>query len=869
MVAVFSFWMVLQLIAVAALPLTWHLCRRLPDRGYALAKPFGLMLVTYLAWLGASFGFLRNSLGGIALALLLVAGVSAWLLWRDDSHVELMDWLRQHGRLILITEVLFAAALAILAYYRAFDPAISATEKPMELMFLNSVLRSERFPPLDAWLSGYSISYYYFGYVMLAVLTQLSGLTPAFSFNVGLATWFALVALAAFSVGFNLAALLPSTNARSLRASILSGLLAAIFVVVMGNQQGILEFAYHNRVLPAETIKALDIKEMTDNAPTGQWYVGEYWWWWHASRVIHDRDLAGNTIEVIDEFPNFSFILGDMHPHVLALPFVIMAVAFALNLMLSAAQAAAEEAGGNGEPPGKSSIFNLQSLYGLFPLGSLGILLYALALGGLSFLNTWDFPIYLGLTVTAFGVALAQRRGAVTSTVLGRSAALGALLAVAGVVLYLPFYLGFQSQAGGLLPNLLFPTRLSQYVVIFAPFLVAALAYVIILTVQAGAPVVLRRSLAWLPWTLGLPAALVLLMLLLARVVPSFQTFVNEVLANPAVQAQTGGASVSSLLGLVLRLRLANPWTYLFLAAFIAWLAGLLGVQISARGEAPPVTPSEGLARPLASTFALLLVGLALLLTFAPEFIYLKDNFGTRMNTVFKFYYQGWTLLALATAFIVASLWQQRTLTPLRSVALTLIGLLTLTGLYYPVAAGYSKAGRFAHTPTLDGLAYLRQVNAGDYAAIQWLNRNASDARVVLEASGGSYDRDGAGRYSMSTGIPTLLGWDGHEAQWRGRAYGDMATGRTEAIEAIYRTATANELDSLLNRWGVDYIVVGQLERNKYRLQPTALTRLDRALDLVYDQDGVRIYRRRGPVVAQPPPIGAALAAPVVGGPNP
>jgi YYY domain-containing protein len=860
--------MVLQLIAVAALPLTWHLCRRLPDRGYALAKPFGLMLVTYLAWLGASFGFLRNSLGGIALALLLVAGVSAWLLWRDGSHAELMDWLRQHGRLILITEVLFAAALAILAYYRAFDPAISATEKPMELMFLNSVLRSERFPPLDAWLSGYSISYYYFGYVMLAVLTQLSGLTPAFSFNVGLATWFALVALTAFSVGFNLAALLPSTSARSLRASILSGLLAAIFVVVMGNQQGILEFAYHNRVLPAETIKALDIKEMTDNAPTGQWYVGEYWWWWHASRVIHDRDLAGNTIEVIDEFPNFSFILGDMHPHVLALPFVIMAVGFALNLMLSVAQAAAEEAGGNGEPPGKSSIFNLQSLHGLFPLGSLGILLYALALGGLSFLNTWDFPIYLGLTVTAFGVALAQRRGAATGMVFGRSAALGALLAVAGVVLYLPFYLGFQSQAGGLLPNLLFPTRLSQYVVIFAPFLVAALAYAIFLTLQAGASVVVRRSLAWLPWTLGLPAALVLLMLLLARVVPSFQTFVNEVLTNPAVQAQTGGASVSSLLGLVLRLRLANPWTFLFLAAFIAWLAGLLSAQISPR-EASAVSPSQSAAQPLVSTFALLLVGLALLLTFAPEFIYLKDNFGTRMNTVFKFYYQGWTLLALATAFIVASLWQQRTLTPLRGVALTLIGLLTLTGLYYPVAAGYSKAGRFAHTPTLDGLAYLRQVNAGDYAAIQWLNRNASDARVVLEASGSSYDRDGAGRYSMSTGIPTLLGWDGHEAQWRGRAYGDMAMGRTEAIEAIYRTATANELDSLLNRWGVDYIVVGQLERNKYRLQPTTLTRLDRALDLVYDQDGVRIYRRRGPIVAQPPPIGAAVAAPALGGPNP
>ena len=126
MLAVLSFWIVVQLIALATLPLTWRLCSRLPDRGYALAKPLGLLLVTYVLWLGASFGFLRNSLGGIILALLLVTGLSLWLLWRHASAAALLAWLRQHGRLILITEVLFAVALAILAYYRAFDPAISA-----------------------------------------------------------------------------------------------------------------------------------------------------------------------------------------------------------------------------------------------------------------------------------------------------------------------------------------------------------------------------------------------------------------------------------------------------------------------------------------------------------------------------------------------------------------------------------------------------------------------------------------------------------------------------------------------------------------------------------------------------------------------
>ncbi len=862
MIALITFWLIIQLIALAAFPLVWRLCLHLPDRGYGLTKPLGLLLTAFLLWFGASLGFLRNSLGGAIAALLIVAALSLWLLWHGDSGGALLRWLRENRRLIIVSELLFAVALALWAYFRAFDPAISATEKPMELMFLNSVLHSQRFPPLDAWLSGYSISYYYFGYVMLALLTRLSGLPSEIAFNLGLAAWFALVASTAFSVGFNLTALLPrplapwaqQTGPRTpdtphppWRASLLTGLLAALFVVVIGNQQGILEFGYHNRLLSADLIRATDIKEMTDAAPSGQWYIGEYWWWWRASRVIHDRDLAGNTIEVIDEFPNFSFILGDMHPHVLALPFVIMAIGLALNLMLSAAR----PADAPDDRPTPAAL--LASLPSLFPLGGLGLGLYALALGGLSFLNTWDFPIYLTLTVLAVGLVHTLQRRALDSIVLLRTGALFFTLAVLGIVLYLPFYLGFQSQAGGLLPNLLFPTRFIQYVVIFAPFLVALLAFAALLTLRQGWSATLRRTLAWLPWTLGLPIALVLTMLLLARIVPTFQNFVRDLLANPTVQAQTGGASLDALLGLVLRVRLANPWTFLILALLIAWFIALLD---GARRPAAPSTAGSPL--PLPALFALLLGALALLLTFAPEFIYLKDNFGTRMNTVFKFYYQAWTLLALASAFIVAYLAAPSPHTPqlegqrgallLRRISLALIALLTLTGLYYPVAAGYSKAGRFARSPSLDGLAYLRQYNPGDYAAIAWLRQNAVTARVVLEASGGSYDRDGAGRISMSTGIPTLLGWDGHEAQWRGRAYGLMAQGRTEAIEAIYRTADPTQLSNLLTQWGVDYVVVGALERNKYRLQPGALARLDRALDLVYDENDVRIYRRRGPL---------------------
>jgi len=113
---------------------------------------------------------------------------------------------------------------------------------------------------------------------------------------------------------------------------------------------------------------------------------------------------------------------------------------------------------------------------------------------------------------------------------------------------------------------------------------------------------------------------------------------------------------------------------------------------------------------------------------------------------------------------------------------------------------------------------------------------------TVLEATGGSYSSEGAGRVSMATGNPTLLGWDFHEMQWRGKAYQELASGRPDAITQIYRTASPEELPGLLHKWGIDYVYLGALEREKYKVSDAALPRFDRFLNRVYDADGVVIY---------------------------
>jgi YYY domain-containing protein len=887
MLGVLSWWFVVQLFCLAALPLAWRLFGFLPSRGYALAKALGLLLVSYVLWLGASFRVLPNSVGGILFALVCLFAVS-WWVGRDglrsaregQTGRPLLVWLRDNRWFALAVEVLFLVVLVCWSAFRAYNPEVAGTEKPMELAFLNGVLGSRFFPPQDPWLSGYAISYYYFGYVILGVLSRLSGVDPAVAFNLGVALWCSLAAVGGFALVYDLVQLASASvragGERTSGRAIRYGLLGSLFVVFLGNLEGVVELAYNRRLVPVSWIAWLDIKQLIDSPPTGN-LTGGFWWWWHASRVIHDKDLLGNSIEVINEFPLFSFLLGDMHPHVLGLPFVLVAIGLAVNLMLSARSLGSEAGSSTAETSRMTERFFprlwrfLSSITGLGPAG---LLFYAVVLGALAFLNTWDFPIYVGLAALAVGSGLALRRG-LSWAVTGRAAAAGAVLAVLGWLCYLPFYLGFQSQLGGVLPNLLFPSRVSQFLLVFGIFLGVVLFYLVLLsrpqsgdkpgdsesefgaTPTLGRPSLLRRFLAVLPWVILLPLVLWALLGLFMILLPQGRGFVQSLLSDPAIQANIGSRAVSQLAALVLRLRLRSPWVYLGVAGLSAWVLALVwasfppgkrngGEAVSPATQATTLQEIRGRSAgpSAADTFALLMIGTALVLILSVEFVYLRDLFGTRMNTVFKFYYQAWILLALASAYGLSRLATRSAPAFLKWPAMMIAALLVAGCLFYTVTAIPSKADSFRGEPTLDGLAYLRRNNPADAAAIDWVRTHLPPTAVVLEATGGSYSPEGAGRVSMATGNPTLLGWDFHEMQWRGNAYNELAAGRPEALTQIYRTARPEELPDLLDKWGINYIYIGALEREKYKVSDATLSRFDRVFSRVYDADGVIIFAR-------------------------
>jgi uncharacterized membrane protein len=622
----------------------------------------------------------------------------------------------------------------------------------------------------------------------------------------------------------------------------------------------------HSRGLfPASFWSWLDIKDINLPPSPSGWVPTRFIWWWRASRVIHDCSfqglLSGNCNppngdwEVIDEFPFFSFMLGDVHPHVLALPFVLLALALALNLL-------SNRQTGKSPNPQIDKSANLQSLLSDFIGLAFGgwpeFVLYAVCLGALGFLNTWDFPIYLFVVTLAFALrrALTGARNWAAEAI---AAGLG--LGILGGIMYLPFYLGFQSQAGGILPNLFNPTKLQQFLVFFGPFLFVIASYLVIIS-RGTAPLHgWRRLPSLLALTWGGPVAALLAVGLSLTLSPTARTWVEELLRQPDLQALLGNANLGSLALMAARIRLSHPWTFLFLGGLLAWVLLLLlptaDSHFGPLGRRPLTTdqrpttdvgdqpsavsgqPSSVVQLSAADLFALILIGVGLLLPLAVEFVYLRDLFGTRMNTVFKFYFQAWVLLALAAAY-AASVVLSR-VHGLAGMAWRLgLTLLVLAGLVYPVLAIPSKTGNFGGEPTLDGMAWLKAAHPDDYAAIRWLQTNAPDGAVILEAPGDSYSY--TGRVSALTGLPTPLGWDFHEFQWRG-SYDEPARRQPE-IDILYNSVDPAQTLTLLDKYAITYIYVGRLERERYN--PSGLAKFERLMDVVYRQGEVTIYQRRG-----------------------
>lgn len=751
--------------------------RPLADRGYAVGKALGLLFGAIIFWLSPTLGFAHNDRGAA-----LVALAATWSLALALRRPFKIDW-----RWVVLVELIFAGAFFGWAAVRAYSPEVlpAGGEKFMELMMLNAILRSSHFPPNDAWLAGNSLSYYYLGYLLLALLVRLSAVPPAIAFNLGHALIFALTLVAAMGVGHALGATLWRTHTRA----VATGLLAAAMVGLMGNLGALLGVLRCTNALPQTFWVWLDVREIAtrEYACRGVVPSAFYGWWWDWSRVIRDYAPDGTPQEVITETPIFSFVLGDNHPHVLSLPFALATLALGFAAMRT----------GIADPR--------RSWRGALHFG-----LTALTLGALAFLNTWDFPVYGAVFLAAVALG-AWERGTLRAELVK-----AALVLAGGYLAYLPWHITLSSQVQGIGINLFNGTQLPQCFVMFAPLMVLWLGLVARTIAHEAQPAKIALKAA-------LGGALLLVSagafaLVLALVAPDMRALISEMLAFGESMGVTRAQVEQRLLARVL-----NPWTAIVLASgLVATVMLLLRVH------------ALNLTTTLTTRFVLLLFSAGAALTLAVEFFFVRDLFGTRMNTVFKFYYQAWALWSVAGAVALLALltgrgWERA----LGALAAVFIG----AGLLWAPMAVLARSEFFTRTPTLDGAAYLQRSAPEDAAIIRWLNANLGGDPVILEASTlGAYRQEG--RIAAFTGLPTVLGWGGHQHQWRGDAREAMR--RHALVERAFATEDWTEAQAILEAFHVRYVILGEIERASF---PAAgLAKFERACVAVFRAGASGVY---------------------------
>jgi YYY domain-containing protein len=883
---------IITLVGVFSLPIAFRFFPRLASRGYAFLRPLSLLIWGYSFWMLGSLGILQNDLGGVLLGLGILV-ICSFVLLRGDTRNQIKEWFNQSWKTVVVVEVVFFVFFAGWTIVRAANPEAAYTEKPMELAFINSILQSDSFPPPDPWLSGYAISYYYFGYILVSMLTRVTGVASSVAFNLSSSLWFGMTAAAAYGVGHDLihawqtrkskaGETINDTTIKKISRS--GGLLGPFFLLLLGNLEGLLEILYAKRFFWTTAADGtftsrfwswLQILEL-NTAPTqpASWLPNRStgWIWWRGSRVIQDVSMSGGNIEVIDEFPFFTYLLSDLHPHLLAMPFCLLAIALALNLFLSIE---------------KKDVKTWASFRWMPRWESW---LTVLILGSLAFLNTWDFPIYVGL----FAVVILYKRIREAGWYWGLAWEFllnGLVLGVTGVVLFLPFYIGFQSQAGGILPSLEYMTRGVNFWVMFGIFLSLLLIWLIYTIRQKEIPFSLVKGIKFAAFcflSLFLLSTLWGLILFnlsaigenlasfsnatlgvlgeklsaLVTNLPDPKTFwdvqifnlftlwgsktisANATLTSVGEKMIMGGQAFSGLHGnySVLAIiqesitrRIVSPGAWLTLAVMLTLVWGLLNGKKQPEKVNTENEPSvvEQQQEPNIKIFVLILTLIGLGLTIFPEYFYLRDQFGSRMNTIFKFYFQAWMFWSIAAAFASIEL-----LAELKRWKLVLFSVfwtgLIVAGMAYPVVMLLNKTSNFSPIVwTLDGNEYISRYNPDDYLAFNWLA--TQDYGIVAEAVGGSYT-DYA-RISTRSGFPTVLGWPGHESQWRGGAT-EMGS-RAADISILYETQSADETLAIIQKYRIQYVYVGNLELIQYKV---AREKFDALFDLIYSNGSVTIY---------------------------
>lgn len=721
-----QWWLTIFIVGLGFLPLTFFLFKNFFDKGYIFSKILGLTITSYMILLLGLFHLTPFTFTANLFIFIVIVIMQFYLL---RNKLTIVNTVKHSWKILLFEELIFFGALFFWTYIHTFAPDIHGLEKYMDFGFINSILRSEYFPPQDMWFPPFPINYYYFGHLMTAVLTQVSGIASNFTFNLMLATIFAFCFTQSFSIAANLYTFFAKQEKLLAVKQTVAGLLSACLVTFAGNLHILYAFfkAYPNE----SPVPLWQLPFLPFSFPNDYWYP-------NATRFIY------NTIH---EFPMYSWTVADLHGHVLDIPVVLLLIAVLLSVFIKAHNT-------NFKSPKnvKLKTKNINNIIGLignlkFEIGNSLLIAFLLAVAYMT--NAWDGAIYFLFTFLIIVYLNAQRKIQYKQVIISSS-----LILIGFFILVTPYNMHFKPFVSGI-------------GVLCAPeFLVS---------IEKIGPFIFEADhCQHSPWW---------------------------------------------------QLLLLYGFFYFFVLSFLLFVF-----------KTKKLLPVD--------QFVLLLIIISTVLILIPEFFYVKDIYPAhyRANTMFKLVFQAFIMLSLASGYIMIRLiseikFQQKKIFNFYSLFLLFaVGFLFLV-LLYPNQAVHSYYGNLQNQQGLDGTKYLQTLHPGDYAAIAWFTANVKGQPVILEAQGDSYT-DYA-RISANTGLPTVLGWTVHEWLWRGTY--DIPAPRIEEVKTMYETSNQNQAQTLLQKYDVQYVVIGNMEYEQYpNLKEEKFAALGK---IVFQKEDTKIYK--------------------------
>ena len=778
-------WLVwLELAGLAAVPWVTWLFRALPDRGYGLSKLLGLVAVALPSWVLIAWGPSEFSftLAWSVWGTMVAGGAILGHLRRDAIIAEV----RRSWRTWLAVEGVFLLAFGCFLLLRYFNPDLwhpyQGGEKPMDSAFFTAVIRSTKLPPYDPWFAGGTMNYSYMGWFFLAVPVRALKIVPEVAYNLGIPTFAAMCATVAFSTVHNLVAMTSQPReaiarragavaSAAWRPALIAGIFGALLLIGVANLDGAQQ--------TIQRLQAVNHWSLASGVPFVGGVVGVFgglaralfagaalppFDWWRSSRVHF------GTFD-ITEFPFWSLLFGDLHPHLMDVPF------FGLNIAMAIAYVVSVQA----RPRLRLHPWLLAAAIGV-------------TMGLVRTVHTWDFPaaVIIGCTSIVLAQVIAEGRWQ------DRWWQAAGHLALAGgvmVVLFAPFTTHFETFDTGLVraPQ---TTKLNQYFVQYGIFVGLALAFVAVryheLLAERGrdhgrnpflatvngraelaALTVFVAGLAAFTWTFGL-ATLSLAVLLDLFILNLLWLDVRDPERNlPRMLATamfalafgiSAGVDVVTLKNDIVRMNTVfkfslQAWQLFALGgAFAAWYVGRALWQF--QGSRIQARPHRGAAAVLiTAVLGALLVGSSIFL-FS----------GTRAREATRF----------------------------ASLPPTLNGLAFMQKAQYGEDLGQPDPSKNVTIPL-----------AQDTPLIDWLRSNVRGSPVIVEAVGPLYHW--TGRMSEYTGLPAVIGWDWHEIQQR-TDYSALVDQRRADTDQFYKTTDIAWTLQYLLKYNVSYVVVGTEE---------------------------------------------------------